>query len=54
MVKFWEIAIRKNIKLVKIRIKHCEMHGIGKSAMEEKENLKKTEEKLVKWKDKNK
>ncbi len=54
MVKFWEEAIIKNIKLTKIIIKHCESHGIGKAAMQAKENLRQTEQKLIKWKDKNK
>ncbi len=49
MVKFWEEAIKKNEKLVKIRIKHCEMHGIGDTAIKEKANLLKTQKKLKDW-----
>ncbi len=49
MVRFWENAIVKNEKLVKIRILHMEKHGIGKNAMEEKANLLKVQKKLKDW-----
>ncbi len=46
MVKFWETQLRNAIKETKIRVQHCEKHGIGKSAMQEKERLLKSEKKL--------
>ncbi len=37
---FWAIQLDKAILRTKIRIKHCETHGIGNSAMQEKAILK--------------
>jgi len=53
-VKFWEEAIKINIRLTKIRVIHMEKHGIGKSAMDEKSNLVKSEKKLKDWRIENK
>ncbi len=39
MVKWWDIQIDKGIRLTKIRIKHHEKNGVGKSAMEDKARL---------------
>ncbi len=43
MVKPWDIAIEKGIKLTKYRIKHHEKHGNGVAAMQDKDILKKQE-----------
>ncbi len=43
MVKPWDIAVAKGIKLTKFRIKHHEKHGDGNCAMEDKQILKKQE-----------
>ncbi len=40
---FWTIQIEKGIKLTKMRIKHMEKHGMGDSAIQEKNILKKQE-----------
>jgi len=40
MVKEWEISRDKGIKITKMRIKHMEKHGMGDSAMQEKNILK--------------
>ncbi len=41
MVKFWDAAIDKAIKRTEYRIKFAEKNGLGKSAMQEKDILKK-------------
>ncbi len=43
MVRPWDVAIEKGIKITKYRIKHLEKHGNGIGAMEEKNILKKQE-----------
>ncbi len=43
MVKFWEELLVLSIKKQKIRVKFCEQHGIGDTAIKEKFNLKKME-----------
>ncbi len=43
MVNWWDAQIEKGIKLTKMRIKHCEKHGMGDVAMQEKSILKKQE-----------
>ncbi len=43
MVRYWDIQIDKGIKLTKYRIKHCEKHGMGETAMREKAILVKQE-----------
>ncbi len=43
MVRYWDIQIDKGIALTKMRIKHMEKHGMGASAMLEKNILKKQE-----------
>ncbi len=43
MVRPWDEAVLKGIKLTKIRIKHLEKHGMGSEAMKEKNILKKQE-----------
>ncbi len=43
MVRPWDVAIDKGIKITKYRIKHLEKHGNGDSAMQEKNILKKQE-----------
>ncbi len=40
---FWSDAIDKGIALTKYRIKHMEKHGVGNTAMKEKEILKRQE-----------
>jgi len=47
MVRPWDIELKKAIQRTKTRIKHCEAHGIGSSAIQEKEILKKQERKLT-------
>ncbi len=42
----WDNEIKAAIRLTKIRIKFCEKHGIGASAIQEKSILKKQERKL--------
>ncbi len=43
MVKPWDELIKKGIRITKYRIAHMEKHGMGSSAMEEKNILKKQE-----------
>ncbi len=43
MVRPWDEAIDKGIKITKFRIKHHEKHGCGTCAMQDKEILKKQE-----------
>jgi len=43
MVRYWDIQIEKGIRLTKMRIKHCEKHGMGETAMREKSILQKQE-----------
>ncbi len=43
MVRVWDKLIEDAIKRTKMRIKHCEKHGMGTNAMEEKNRLKKQE-----------
>jgi len=43
MVKWWDKQIEIGILLTKQRIKHCEKHGMGDCAMQEKQILKKQE-----------
>jgi len=43
LVRWWDIQIEKGIKLTKMRIAHCEKHGMGDTAMREKSILKKQE-----------
>ncbi len=43
MVKPWDDAIEKGIKLTKMRIKHMEKHGMGDSVINEKRILQKQE-----------
>ncbi len=40
MVKPHDELLLWTIKNTKMRIKHCERHGLGKNAMQEKELLK--------------
>ncbi len=46
MVRPKDEDLKKAIKISKIRIKHCEAHGLGSSAMQEKEILKKQQRML--------
>ncbi len=46
MVRPWDDELKKAIKTTKIRIKHCEAHGIGSSVIQEKAILKKQERRL--------
>ncbi len=46
MVKPYDIAQEKAVKILKFRIKHHEFHGNGKVAMEDKTNLLKLERKI--------
>jgi len=43
MVKPWDIAIEKGIRLTKMRIKHHEKHGCGNNVIEDKRILQKQE-----------
>ncbi len=52
MVKPWEVAREKGIKITKMRIKHHEFHGNGKVAMDEKAQLLKQEKHQKDLKDK--
>ncbi len=54
MVKPWEEAEKKGIKITKYRIAHHEKHGNGNVAMEDKNILKKQERGLQKRKDRTK
>jgi len=46
LVKPYEIAQDKAIKILKFRIQHHEKHGRGMVAMEDKKNLLKLEKKI--------
>ncbi len=46
MVKFWEEQLKIAIQKHKYLINICEKHGIGKTAMETKERLKKAQKML--------
>ncbi len=45
MVDFWDAELERAIKLTKSRIAHCEKHGMGKNAMDEKKILQKQQRK---------
>ncbi len=48
MVRPWDLAIEKGIAITKYRIKHMEKHGMGESAMQEKNILKMQERNKLK------
>ncbi len=43
MVRIWDRDVEKGIALTKMRIKHCEKHGMGDTVIREKNILKKQE-----------
>lgn len=43
MVRWWDKQVDRSIALTKARIKHCEAHGMGDTAIREKAVLKKQE-----------
>ncbi len=43
MVRWWDFQIERAIKITKMRIKHCEKHGMGDTCIREKNILKKQE-----------
>jgi len=46
LVKYWVTQQKRAIKITKMRIKHHEIHGNGKIAMDEKFTLQKQEKHL--------
>jgi len=43
MTKWWDKQIDRSIALTKMRIKHCEKHGMGDTVQREKRILQKQE-----------